>query len=295
MAAAPAGAIRPEPMPAAAQAGYGIAVPDGWEFKPGLADGLARNLAGQRHYDGKRTEIGADAYVFEGGGALYVAWIHAVEPSDRTELAVRRTFDQIRRSPSAASPLAKSAELVSWREEFRDELADGRLEWRHLSNETTTVTRVLIHATPDKLLRQVRAECVMNHDAVATVRPMCEAALASLAVATPVAERGALGAVPSAGELRVSDGDGGEAVIEVDGKRHGDAPRLEAPSMRPPDEAGGRIIYTGDAPAPESGGTNRWLVLGGAVLLIAGLYLTMRQRGGGGDERSNDPERRDEQ
>ena len=261
-------------LPLALASGYHIDLPAGWDYDREAATALASRLLQERHYDGLRVDLGADAYISSDGGLLYVTWVHASEPADEPELRVRRAFDGMRRGPAAAAADG-TAELVSWKEDVRDSLAAGELEWRHSSNQTVTLVRALLWVSPDRHLRQVRAECVMRADRVEALRPACARTLASLTTTVPAAERGSLGAVPASGELRLAapGGDAGAMLLVVES---GDDTSGQA-SLRAPTEGG--VLYQ-EPERRESGPDRRLLLVGGAILLAVAVYFTTRRRPG---------------
>jgi hypothetical protein len=271
----------PAATPEVAHADHTIDV-DGWQLRPELGARLAVQLAAQRQLDGLAVDLGVDAYASHGGAMLYVTWLRAREPADEPALRVRRAFDELRAAPQHASPLVGSAEIVSWRETVAASLAEGQLVWRHLSNETETRVRALMWMSPDRLLRQVRAECVLATPATSAAATACDAALGSLRLTIAAAQRGALGVVPGAGSLQISPTPELAPEIEIDPAPPPDDQPAPAdvghglPELAPPTQ--GAVLYQAP-PAPRPARDQTLLYVGGAMLLVLGLYLVFRQRG----------------
>ncbi len=299
--------------PVADNLGYRLVPPNGWTFDAGRSDDASRALQAQRHYDGLRTSVGADAYV-AAEAALLVQWIHARDPADNPELLMRRTFDQIRGAAGAG-------QLVSWSEDVRNDIAGARLEWRQRKTGQVTLLRALVFVTDTDELRQVRAECVLSTAASDGVRAACERALASLTLTEATGPRGSIGAVEGAGTLRLSNGTGsqntddpaddpardpiGDAVgtspgapaaaapgdsDEGAGDVAAQAPELEPPSLYPapdPGQSPPRVLYQASGEdQPERSRTDQLMILAGAVLLVVAIYMTARgrRRRGGPDD-----------
>jgi hypothetical protein len=266
--------------------GFSFDAPRGLAYNAELSKQLADALAGKSHYDGAKTELGVDAYVAEDGWALYVTWIFATETIDAPALKVRRAFDAIRQSPVDPTAKVQSTEMVSWRENVTDELATGELEWRHISNETVTMVKSSMWLRPPGWLRQVRAECVMPAPRADELRARCGDAFARLKIHD---QRTPLGAIPSAGELRVRPpGDDGDMLLVVEGGVDAGAERAQ-PSMRAPTE-GGVMYRQPETSGSEGGRDNTILYLGGAILLVVAIYMAMRGRGDAAPQEDDDSE-----
>jgi len=304
--------VAAEPAPIAESLGYAVEVPAGWAFDVDRSNAISRGLGAERHYDGLRTNVGADAYVGD-RASLFVQWIHARDKVDggrALELVMRRTFDQIRAR-------AAEGELVSWREDVREDLAEGNLEWSDPDGRVVTLVRAFVFATDDDRLRQVRVECVYSADKPGD-RPRCEAALASLALTEATGPRGSIGAIPGAGTLRLSGDGDAPPSISVEAEPNGGAANeggtdtaadgtdtaadadngadrlvLDAPSLGPAGDASGdgappRVLYQ----APKKGErgrdrTHQLITLIGAILVAAAVYAYLR-------ERRRSPRRRDD-
>lgn len=252
--------------------GYELTTPEWLRYDQPLSLELAHKLSTERHYDGLPTELGVEAYASDDGLAFYVYWVRATEPARDVALAVRRTFDRVRQDATASDP---NATLVSWREDVSDTLAVGELEWRHETNETVARVVTMMYASADRRPRQVRGECVMRAAELERLRPRCDAALAALTLTDD--DRAALGAIPSAGTLRVSDEhDGGPMLVVVEPGL--DAGASTGPSLRPPTK--GAVLYQPPARSRSNGEQSSTVFyLGGAVLLIIAIYMLTRRPG----------------
>lgn len=253
---------------------YRIEVPEAFEPQPRLGESLAATAATSHQLGDLPIDTGAKAWARPGHGALYVTWVAAREPSPEPEAAIRSAFDRVRESPVAASPRAGSTREVAYAEGADDDVAVATLEWHHLSNETVSLTRALAWASPEGAVRLVKAECV-HSVADTAARPACEAALASLALEVPAAERRTLGELgastpPARPSVTAGAGELGETAA--------------GPSIAPPPAASDQVLYRGPGGAESGGSSARtWIVIGGALLAVAAwLWWRGRKQGAGG-------------
>jgi hypothetical protein len=251
-------------------------VPAGFEARPEHGAAIAAGLQGAEQFGGLPFAAGAEAYVDEAqGAALYLSWIVTSAKPDDDAAAVRAQLDRLRAAPREAAVGAGAVEIVSWDEEATDGLVDARLTWRHLRNETVTLSRSLLYLDAAGHPAQVTAECVVRAESVAVVGEACDQALASLSVGA--AERTALGPLPPA---RADQPPARPAPPPPSG-----VASRQPPSLQPAAEAadGPGVIYM--APTKERSRDHRWLFLAGGVLLVIAFLYTGRGRR---DERDSD-------
>ena len=247
--------------------------PAGWVENPGLSRSVATALRQARPFGELPSRSRAVAYVQPGVGAFYLAWLVVDAPAPDGVAAVRGALDHLRESRVLSSPQANSTEEVGYSEELADGMARARLEWRHLSNETSSLVESAVWLSADGKPRLASAECVASTTGgktPAAVDKACRDALATFAVTVPAAERGALAALPAGTPVPEPVAEPEPAAAIADGPR--------PPSMGPARPgAGDRVLYTGP-PAAEPEGANRWMVMLGIGLLVAAAYLTLRAR-----------------
>ncbi|MBT8496195.1 MAG: hypothetical protein KJO07_24330 [Deltaproteobacteria bacterium] len=164
--------------------------------------------------------------------------------------------------------------MVSWEEATQDGMVGATLHWRHLSNETETMARQLVFADKDGRLRVFRAECVLSADASAEPRQACQAALSSLQVAVGPELRKAIGELPPAAEP--------EADQPLELRKDLEPIPGSSTEISGPGTAKRTVLYS--KKQKDESKSHRWLFLAGAVILVVGLYLTARTRGGHGDK-----------
>ncbi|HUS65194.1 MAG TPA: hypothetical protein VMZ28_11655 [Kofleriaceae bacterium] len=238
--------------------------PKAWTELPGLSRSIATTLAQSGAFSEEPAEAGALAVAQPGTGAFYLSWVVAPKSAD-APAAVRRALDRLRASRNDSSPTPASTEETRWTESAADGVAEAVFEWRHLSNETASFVRALAWVAADGTPRMVKAECVLSTIDGKTspdVEKLCREALATVKVTAGAGERAPLAALPAS------------PPPEAEGTADGEQPTVSAVPAGPP----GKVLYTGPpAPSKESGSSRWFLVLGG-VLLVGGLYLTMRAR-----------------
>ena len=236
-----------------------------------LARSVGTALRQSKAFGGLVVRAGAVAYVQRGVGAFYVSWLESNEVAAAPAGVARGALDHLREGRLVASPEARSTEELRYQERVTGGVAEVELAWRHVSNETLNVARGLVWVTADGKPRLATAECVVSTTGGAmspAVESVCRAALASLALTAPAAQRGALGALPPS-QL----GAGGERLAVG-----GDQPGQKPPSVGPaPPGAGDKILYRGPAPEEERS-TGLWIVLFGGALILIALLVNQRSR-----------------
>jgi hypothetical protein len=268
---------------------FELDVPNALPAASPLASSIARDVARTAYFGTEPADSGAAAYASQGEAALYVWWAIG-EPANAPAEAIRAAFDRLQRAPAEASPQARSVAIDAWDEAIVGGIAHADFAWRHLSNETLNLTRALAFAGSDQRPRLVVAECVMPTRREGEVKPTCTAALASLTITTPEAERVALDALPegeppaelaaTVPQLATGSDQGEPSGASVSSTA--DQPRLDAPHegvlYERRDERGGR----GDGPP--------WLLILGALLVAAAVYATVRSRASNLDDRRREPQ-----
>ncbi|HLU65458.1 MAG TPA: hypothetical protein VKZ63_04255 [Kofleriaceae bacterium] len=268
--------------------------PSGWEELPGLSRSVATTLEQSGAFGDLPGEAGAQAFADPGFGAFYLSWLIAGAPAGSPPAAVRGAIDHVRASRAVSSPQAGSTEELAWSEALADGVAEARLDWRHLSNETRTMVRALAWVTPSGAPRLVRAECVISTsggEAPQAAVSACQAALDSVTVTPPAGERGELASLPASAPA------GEDGAAEPAGAAAGGA---DLSGGAPPDTIGAapageqKVLYAGPT-AEDKDSMSRWLILAGAALLLAAVYLTFRSRrrapeDGGGAASADDEE-----
>jgi hypothetical protein len=254
--------------------------PAAWTELPGLSRSIATTMAQSGAFGDQPGDAGALAVAQPGTGAFYLSWLVAPRTEDAAA-AVRRAFDQLRASRSESSPMASSTEEVRWSESVKDSAAEAVFEWRHLSNETASLVRAIAWVAVDGTPRMVKAECVLSTIDGKTspdVEKICRDALATVKVTAAAGERAPLAALPASAAPEP------QALADVP---DGEQPTVSTAPAGPP----GKVLYTGPPPAQEEKGSKWFLVLGG-LLLVGGLFLSMRarQRSAAKSEESAKPE-----
>ena len=238
--------------------------PKAWTELPGLSRSIGTTLAQSGAFSEEPAEAGALAVAQPGTGAFYLSWVVAPKSND-APAAVRRAMDRLRASRNDSSPTPASTEELRWTESAADGVAEAVFEWRHLSNETASLVRALAWVAKDGTPRMVKAECVLSTIDGKTspdVEKICRDALATVKVTAPAAERGPLAALPAS------------PPPEAEPAADGEQPTVSAPPPGPP----GKVLYTGPPPPAKEKSSSRWFLVLGGVLLVGGLYLTMRAR-----------------
>ena len=248
--------------------------PAGWD----RLDGLSRNVATSLEQLGLFGELpvsaGAEAYARPGVGAFYLSWLVADAAAPSPAAAIRRALDGVRHGREQSSPQAGSTEELSWDERVEaDRVAQALHHWRHLSNETVTVTRVFAWASAAGAPRLVRAECVLSAGE-AEAEEACRAALDAVRIEVAPAGMAALGALPASAP---APGEAGEELA----LSAGEAAAGEggpASSIGPAPAGDQKVLYQGPPPEARRDPLGRWLVLGGGALVVLALVLTYRVR-----------------
>ncbi len=255
-------------LPAWLQAG----APKAWKSDAVLARSVGTALRQSKAFGGLAVRAGAVAHVQRGVGAFYISWLESNEVAAAPAGVARGALDHMRDGRLVASPEASSTEELRYQERVTGGVAEFELAWRHLSNETLNVARGLVWVTADGKPRLATAECVVSTTGGAmppAVESACRAALGSLALIAPAAQRGALAALPPS-QL----GAGGERLA-VGGQQPGQTP----PSVGPaPPGAGDKVLYRGPAPEQEERSTGLWIVLFGGALILIALLVNQRSR-----------------
>lgn len=274
--------------PAAAAAdSYEITPPPGWQSYPPLEESQSEMVRTSDPLGGLRFGVKVKAYAKPQQGAFYVTWIEADEASDELGAKIRRVFDDTRNARIATSPQAGSTEELFHSESKADNIASLNLSWRHISNETVSISRTLAWATADNKLRLVRAECVLS--AGSGEEAACKKALESLAAKTD--QRAELADIPAShaiddnrrpDALQVGDlgkgnageeaGDGGVSAETGDTGDGKDGPELKAPTTD-------AVVYKDpNADEEKDSGTNKILIVAGGILLVVAFWFTTRRR-----------------
>jgi hypothetical protein len=234
--------------------------PQAWKVDAVLARSVGTALRQSKAFGGLKVRAGAVARVQRGVGAFYVSWLESDEVAPAPAGVARSALDHMREGRLVASPPARSTDELRYQERVTGGVAAVDLAWRHMSNETLNLVRGLVWVTADGKPRLATAECVVSTTG--------GAALASLALAAPAAQRVALAALPP-----TQLGAGGERVA-VGGEQPG-----QTPSIGPAQPgAGDRILYRGPTPEPEERSTGLWIVLFGGALVLIALLVNQRSR-----------------
>lgn len=237
-----------------------------------LARSVGTALRQSKAFGALPVRAGAVAHVQRGVGAFYVSWLESDQAARAPADAARSALDHLREGRLVASPQANSTEELRYEERVRGGVAEADLAWRHVSNETLNLVRGMVWVAADGKPRLATAECVVstaNGAAPPAVEAECRAALASVALVAPAAQRVAFTALP-ASQL----GAGGERLALGAGPSD-----RGTPSVGPaPPGAGGRILYRGPVPEPEERSVGRWIVICGGVLILIALLVNQRAR-----------------
>jgi hypothetical protein len=127
---------------------FAIEVPDALPASGPLANSIARDVSRTPYFGDRPADSGADAYAAQGQAALYVWWAVGEPTGDAAE-AIRAAFDRLRQAPFESSPQARSVTIDTWEEHLEGNVAKVAFSWRHLSNETLTLSRALAFADPE--------------------------------------------------------------------------------------------------------------------------------------------------
>lgn len=239
-----------------------INTPDDWTKRPELAEGIGEQLAKTVDFGGLATNSGASAFVKPQTGIIYVSWLATTEPAETPEAAIRTALDQLRRSIEGMGEIAE----LEYREQRAGQAIEARRTWRHVANETLTMSRVLAWKSSGSQLALVRGECVFAETDREAVAPVCARALDSLSAKAIAAGAAAeLGQVAAPGPAPGSEPAAAQSA--------GD----EGPSLRAVDpENPPKVLYTGEG--KDGGGSNLWLFIIGGVLIVAAFWAMTRGR-----------------
>ena len=264
--------------------------PAGWVEMPSLSRSVGVSLRQSAPLGDLATRSGALAHAERGVGAFYLSWIEADAPAPDGPAAIRVALDRVRHARLASSPDAQSTEELAHAEVVEGGVARADLTWRHVSNETLSRVRARAWLSPDGKPRLAVAECVVGTSGGAAplaVEKTCDAALASMEVAVPDGQRGALSAVPPAvAEPGGERGVVSEALALPGALTSGPPPATVGPAGPAAD---GPVLYSGPA-REEERSSSRWMVILGALLVLASLTAFMRARRARGEPAAEDGE-----
>jgi hypothetical protein len=231
---------------------------------------VATTLQQSGAFGDKNATAGARAYAKQGTGAFYLSWLYADQPVDDPAQAVRRALDKVRDSRVASSPEAGSTEELAYREQLDGGMAEIRLDWKHLSNETLTLVRAFAWTSAAGAPHLMKAECVISTvggAAAPEVEAACRTALDAARVALAGDQRGRLAALPPS-----------SLAGPADSPAATDSARAPQDSLGPAPSGDQKVLYQGPPPEPKRDRSSRWFILVGAALLLLALYLTQRAR-----------------
>lgn len=211
--------------PAASRDIFRIDVPGAWTYLPDQSQRLAESALSQP-LPGE-VPVVAQVQAWSGDGAgLMISWLKTAVPTDTPAVLARALLEQVRLSPGRASLEPGDATPGSWDERMADGVVDARMEWTHLRNGTTTLSRSVVFQTASGQVHMVRADCMLAAGNVAGAGAgdattqtagdpagdqaagtasraaqnpawgTCQHVLDSLTVVPPPAERRALAALP---------------------------------------------------------------------------------------------------
>ena len=236
-----------------------IDTPAEWPEQPELADGIAKQLGKAVDFGGLEKVGGASAFVRPQTGIIYVTWLATTEPAEKPEAAIRAALDQLRASTEGGG----ETEELDYIERRAGPAIEVKRVWRHVPNQTITMSRSFFWKSPDSKLRLVRGECVFAETDQKTVAPVCEKALSTL-TAEAIAGGGAgeLGAV--AGPEPLAAGSALDAGSE-------------GPSLGPanPDTLPSEL-YRDDK--KREGRSNLWLFVVGGILIVSAFWIMTRKK-----------------
>ena len=206
----------------------------------------------------------------EKGAQLIVSAITVPVGGDVAGAWVRTRIDELHDTPALMAGDDGKTRTISWSEKADE----ANLEWANDDIGTQSLVRAVwvarkhAEGAPDTV-EELRAECVMAIDGVAQVRPLCEKALASMALPA-AADRVAI-ATPAAVK---EPGDDDDAVVLDGGVA---TPPAGATIDTAPPGPPGPIIST--RPASSGGRDLRpFWVAGGLLVLIASLLWGRKKR-----------------
>lgn len=255
------------------EVGVTVTVPDAWPLIPELGDGIVGGFRDNLKLGNAQFTTGGKAYASTAQGVgLYVLWAVTDAAVQFPEPIIRAELDDLTERARLASIPVGTSEIVSFREELAARSAGAWIEYRVPANETRTLARALLFVDDQQRLHEVRVDCVLRDDVAATIRPGCEAALASLTITLPEARLAVIGKLPAAGAA--SAGAGAPPADEPKPRPSSDAPRLGNPTP-------GATVMP-EAPVEDGGKkkTSRLLLYGGAglIVLAAAMYFGRRRR-----------------
>ncbi len=271
---------------------YRVQAPTGWGLLPGQAGQISADLKAQKQLDSSAFHVRVQvwrsprAQGSSGGRAtLIVTSIATVDTSAESGRAIRRQLDSLRAEPSRASLSPDETELLSWRESLGDGVVEADLAWRHIGNQTESLSRALIARARDGTLHLIRGECIRSSDSGEELLAQCRRSLDSLALVGLVIEP--LADLPEAGaEKTAAVADNGATPTETPEPDRA-APEPSAPgdirsprfTLRDPGDlyAEKPPVVVVPATKKEDNRHKLLFILGGLFLLVA-FYLTTRSR-----------------
>jgi hypothetical protein len=161
--------------------------PAGWKQRPeharvvhdGILAGLSADIAAAN----------VRVYSFspkDGGAQVIFSVLDVAMPDDAAAAAfVRQRVDELKNTAQMmVDDGGGRVRQIQWQEhpDETNRVVDALLEWAHDDNATQSLVRAAWVKLPAKpyVIEEVRAECVLAADAVATMRPVCSDALASM-------------------------------------------------------------------------------------------------------------------
>lgn len=285
---------------------FRIDVPGSWTYLPDQSQRLAESALSQPLPGDVPVEAQVQAWRGNGAG-LVISWLKTAVPADTPAVLARALLEQVRLSPGRASLEPGDATPGSWDERMADGVADARMEWTHLRNGTTTLSRSVVFQTASGQVHMVRADCMLaagNGAGDAAGDPAadtaastasgaarnpawgtCQHVLGSLTVVPPPADRRALAALPEvpahdAAELAAQAAtepatDTGNPAGTAG--KDGHALETGTPAFREPVMGRDGVLVM--QPSQKRGGrSNQWLYVLGGILLVLAVYMTTRSR-----------------
>lgn len=243
-----------------AESPFVLQTPSEWPETPELAKGIAKQLARSVDFGGLDKNGGAAAFAKPQTGIIYVTWLLTTKPADKPEETVRLTLDQLRDSPGPGT------EEVEYSETRVGPAIEARMIWRHLANETLTMSRALVWRDAASNIRLLRAECLFSEVDKAAVAPVCGESLATLEATEITAGK--------VGELAEVAPPKGRAEEADAGPATGDAkagPKVDAVDPKKP-------LYENKSENKSAIRDNLWLFLVGGVLIVFAFWASTRGR-----------------
>lgn len=272
--------------------GYRLEVPADWQSTPEQAARIAAEMHTAWSEAPLLPGLSVDYQVSAWRGAdaaLVVTEVRAAPAPDADAAQVpgpgqvlRGFLDQLSETPQIAALAPGDTETLRWDQQRTGDAVDARLRWRHSANQTTTLSRAWLYASPERATHMVRADCLIATLAVAEEHAggrACLAVLESLRLGDDA--RAPLPELPPASAAPGPDATAPPAE-----------PAPSAPASAPP-RASARGDYVLTPPSLRAPGPGQILavnpqereqrsptllyVLGGALLAI-GVLFTLRDR-----------------